>query len=262
MSNINEIVKKLLKEHGVEYVSCLCADELSVIQPHLYPENIKSAFFWLIPYYTGKHENRNVSLYAVSRDYHVFSRVLSESMKEKLGVMYPDEQFYFFCDSSPINEVAAAVKSGLGVIGKNRLLINEKYGSYVFIGSMLTSLEAEPEYIESKINTCLECDACLKACDFLSGKREYCLSELNQRKNVTDGELEIIKSKIIRWGCDECQEICPMNKNAQTTPVKFFHEEIIENVTPEILACMSKAQFKERAYSWRGKKTVLRNIEE
>ncbi len=261
MNNINKTVRELLNQNGIEYVSCLCAEELSIIQEHLYPEGIKSAFFWLIPYYTGKHENRNVSLYAVSRDYHVFSRALAESMGQKLKEMYPDEQFYFFCDSSPVNEVAAAVKAGLGVIGKNRLLINEKYGSFVFIGSMLTSLEAQSEFIESEKHTCLECGACLKACDFLSGKREYCFSELNQRKNVTDEELEIIRLKKIRWGCDECQEVCPMNKHVEFTPISFFREETIEIVTPEILENMSKMQFKERAYSWRGKKVIFRNVE-
>lgn len=261
MMSINERVKKLLCEQGIEYVSCLDVSELSVIQPHLYPDNAKSAFFWLIPYYTGKHENRNVSLYAVSRDYHLFSRELARCMSEKLKEEYPDEDFYFFCDSSPVNEVAAAVKSGLGVSGKNRLLINEKYGSYVFIGSMFTSIEAERMCISLKKNTCLECGACIRACDFLSGKREYCLSELNQRKTVTDEELEIIKSEKVRWGCDECQEVCPMNRKAEITPIKFFHDEIIENITPETLSGMSKSQFKERAYSWRGKKTISRNVE-
>jgi len=262
MSNINKTVRELLYQNGIEYVSCLCAQELSIIQEHLYPKGIKSAFFWLIPYYTGKHENRNVSLYAVSRDYHAFSRVLEKRMKEMLKEQYPDEQFYFFCDSSPINEIAAAVKSGLGVLGKNRLLINEKYGSYVFIGSMLTSVVAQPEVIALEKHTCLGCGACLKACDFLSDKREYCYSELNQRKNVTQEELEIIKSKKVRWGCDECQEICPMNKNAAITPIPFFREETIQNITPESIENMSKSQFRERAYSWRGKKVVLRNIEE
>ena len=108
----------------------LSAESLKVIQPHLMPENIKSAVVWLIPYYTGKHENRNVSLYAVSRDYHLYARDLKERLCSKAKEAFPNEGFYVFCDSSPVNEVAAAITAGLGVLGKNRLLINEKYGSY------------------------------------------------------------------------------------------------------------------------------------
>ena len=261
MSNINERVKNILCKYSIEYVSCLDVGELSVIQEHLYPENAKSAFFWLIPYYTGKHENRNVSLYALSRDYHMFSSQLAREVGESLKSEYPDEEFYFFCDSSPVNEVEAAVKSGLGVIGKNRLLINEKYGSYVFIGSMFTSIQAEQMRFVLERDTCIECGECTKSCGFLAGKRQFCFSELNQRKNVTEDELKIIKSKKIRWGCDECQQVCPMNKNAEITPVRFFHEEVIENVTADVLDRMSKTQFKERAYSWRGKKVIKRNVE-
>ena len=259
MKSINETLKELLLQNQIEYVSCLDASELTIIQAHLYPENIKSAFFWLIPYYTGKHSNRNVSLYAVSRDYHVFSKVLANELSIKLKELYPDEEFYFFCDSSPVNEVDAAAKCGLGVIGKNRLLINDKYGSYVFIGSLLTTIKAETKAVETK-KTCLGCDACLKECDFLSGKREYCYSELNQRKVVTEKELEIIKSRKIRWGCDDCQQGCPMNKNVAKTPIPFFYEEVIDTLNIEILEGMSKKQFKERAYSWRGKNNISRNL--
>ena len=67
---------------------------------------------------------------------------------------------------------------------KNRLLINEKYGSYVFIAELLTS--AELDFDDSEIpvapEKCIGCGKCIRKCAFLAGEREFCLSELNQRK--------------------------------------------------------------------------------
>lgn len=238
----------------------ISAESLKIIQPHLMPENIKSAVIYLIPYYTGKHEDRNVSLYAVSRDYHFYARSLNERLCSFAKEHFPDEEFYGFCDSSPINDVSAAISAGLGVLGENRLLINERYGSFVFIGSMLTTMAPENP-VNVPIKRCIQCGKCKKSCDFLCGKSDVCMSELNQRKQLTDQELAIVRSRKIRWGCDICQEVCPMNNDIEKTPIDFFYEEQITRLTTEILENMPKCAFKKRAYAWRGKKTILRNIE-
>ena len=235
------------------------AEHLKIIQPHLMPESIKSAIVFLIPYYTGKHENRNISLYAVSKDYHLYARSLYERMYKIAKEHFPDEEFYGFCDSSPINDVAAAITAGLGVLGENRLLINEKYGSFVFVGCVLTTLPAE-KAVNVPVKRCLQCGKCTSSCKFLADRSGVCMSELNQRKVLTDAELEMVLSEKIRWGCDKCQEICPMNKDVSITPIQFFHEDISENISSEMIKSMSKAEFKTRAYSWRGKNTLLRNL--
>ncbi len=256
---MHKFFEKFLDNEKLYIRAEVSAEHFKIIQPHLMPDNIKSAVVWLIPYYTGKHENRNVSLYAVSRDYHVYARDLKERLCSKAKEMFPEEEFYVFCDSSPVNEVALAITAGLGVLGKNRLLINEKYGSFVFIGCMLTTL-APDSPVNMPKKSCPKCGSCLKACSFLAGNREYCMSELNQRKHLTDEELSQVLAEKIRWGCDVCQEVCPMNKNAEISPIEFFHSDIIENVNAEMLRNMPKEEFRQRAYSWRGKNTVLRNF--
>ncbi|MBO4343050.1 MAG: epoxyqueuosine reductase [Clostridia bacterium] len=256
---MKELLSTVLKEENIEYFSFLDIADCSVIQPHLMPEGIKAAAIWLIPYYTGPHPERNISLYSISKDYHLFSKILERKIASRLKSAFPDGDFHFFCDSSPIDEVKAAISAGLGVIGRNGLLINEKYGSYVFIGSVLTTLETECEKPKERKN-CLGCGKCVSSCDFLAGKKSYCHSSLTQQKNVTDGELAEIRSKKIRWGCDLCQEVCPMNKNVPQTPVSFFYEDMKEYLTPEDIEKMSKAEFSERAYCWRGKKTMIRNL--
>ena len=259
-SAVAENIRRILADFGITECAFLDAKDLSVIQAHLYPERVQSAAIWLIPYYTGKHPNRNVSLYSVSKDYHLFSRTVGQALTAALEEKYPQEHFKAFCDSSPIDEVGAAARAGLGVIGKNRLLIHKTYGSYVFIGSLLMSVKITCEPKPTGIGSCLACGRCGKACAFLRGERDFCYSELNQRKLLSDAELAIVRSRRVRWGCDDCQEVCPMNRDVPLTPIPFFYEDLLEVVTPEKLDAMSKAQFRERAYAWRGKKTILRNV--
>ena len=255
-----KVFEDFFDREGISAFGEIFAADCRLVYPHLMPEGIKSVIVWLIPYYTGPHPDRNISLYAVSRDYHLYAKELGNRLVSAAKKTYPSEEFYVFCDTSPIDEVYAAVLAGLGVIGRSRLLINEELGSYVFIGSLLTTMMPDsPAKCQPK--KCLECGECERACDFLSGKKDVCASELNQRKVLTDEELREVKSRKIRWGCDICQEVCPMNRDVPITPIRFFHEDIIERVTPEMLEEMTKDDFKKRAFAWRGKKTILRNVE-
>ena len=86
------------------------------------------------------------------------------------------------------------------------------------------------------------------------------MSELTQRKHVSDEELEIIRAHKLVWGCDTCQEICPHNKSAEITPIEFFQRCLLEKIDAETIENMPKDEFSKRAYAWRGKKTLLRNL--
>jgi len=65
----------------------------------------------------------------------------------------------------------------------------------------------------------------------------------------------------ILWGCDLCQSSCPHNKNPKLTPVEFFHRDRIPCLTREILDNMSDEDFEKRAFAWRKRKTIERNLE-
>ncbi len=257
--DVQNRIRALLTGRGLDAIGFLPIADCHVIQPEKLPESVQSAAVFLIPYYTGPHPDRNISLYAVSKDYHLFSRRLAAELTPLLKADFPDGAFYFFCDSSPINEVKAAVDTGLGVIGQNRLLISPVYGSYVFIGSLLFSspLSSSARTAPGK---CLACGACRAHCDFLAGKSDVCLSELNQRKQLTEDELALVRSRPILWGCDTCQEVCPMNKDVPLTPLSFFYEDVLESPSVEDIDGMTKEEFLSRAYSWRGRRTILRNL--
>lgn len=255
---VKDCIQRLLSAEGIAACAFLDAAFLRVLLPSKMPEDVRGAAVFLIPYYTEAFPERNVSLYSVGKDYHLFSRMLSQKILPTLSAAFPDERFSMFCDSSPIDERKAAAEAGLGVIGQNRLLIHKTYGSYVFIGSILTTVRFSdrPQPTES----CLACGSCRRACAFLRGETDVCASELNQRKQLTDAELAAVRARKLRWGCDTCQEVCPMNRNASPTPIGFFYEERLPVLTPAYLDSMSKKEFSERAYAWRGKKTIRRNL--
>jgi epoxyqueuosine reductase QueG len=89
---------------------------------------------------------------------------------------------------------------------------------------------------------------------------------LTQKKGaLTDHEAEMLFEQKIAWGCDLCQENCPHTRSAIQngtifSPIPFFQEKTIPHLTTEILDGMTDEAFATRAYSWRGRDTVARNL--
>ena len=217
---------------------------------------------FLIPYFVRSDEDSNISVYAHARDYHFYFKALSERLKETFGDVVSA------CDTSPINEVACAVRAGLGSIGKNGLIINRRYGSYAFVAEAFFSLPVDHPLFEGierkdKGHFCLECGACERACptSALSDKSR-CVSFINQKKRLDEGDEEIIVKSGSVWGCDVCQSVCPMNKSAEETEISFFKEERTPYITLELLDEMIRdGSFSTRAYAWRGEAVIRRNAE-
>lgn len=223
------------------------------------PEKARSIIVMLFPYYLGeeKYEDCNISRYAVVTDYHLAINRAVENGLHKLREAYPDEQFVFFTDNSPIPEVQAALGAGLGVIGKNRLLINRDYGSWFFISEIVTTMQLPAA--EIKETECLNCGKCIAACPThaLSEdgfKKELCLSDITQRKGeLTPEQEKLIKQTGCAWGCDICQTVCPMNRNVKIDPAKVFLDGIETTARTDNIS--------DRAYAWRGEKVIKRNLD-
>lgn len=223
------------------------------------PENAKTVISVLFPYYLGEeaYEGSNVSRYAVSADYHIITKGYMEKAVEGLRALYPENAFEYFVDNSPFPEVTCAVNAGLGVLGRNSLFINRDYGSWVFLGEIVTDRYFPP--FEGKRELCAGCDRCVSACpaDAILPHgidREKCLSFLSQKK----GELAPgVKEKMIEyncaWGCDICQKVCPMNLHAKKTPIREFYDTARPVAAPE-------DEVEGRAFAWRGKAVIARNL--
>ena len=252
---------------GVEYFCVLSYSDCRESSPRIIGRESftpRSVILYLLPYYGGECEN--ISRYAASRDYHLALAEVNSHIAECLEREAPSACCRGYGDHSPIDERHAALVGGLGILGKNGLLINEKYGSYVFIGDMITDIA--PEDIGAttprEYSYCIGCGACLRACPtgVLSGEGSDCLSAITQRKGeLSDSEMALMRKYNTAWGCDMCQSVCPHNKNLLHTPIEFFKKDRITRLTKETLESMSDEDFKARAFAWRGKGVLIRNLD-
>ena len=259
------LVSALLRECGIELAGKISLEECKIIKPYLLERHgISSGTAIVIaaPYYADDNDS-NISKYAVSKDYHIFYKELFERIIPKLQEAYPDNKFAGFADHSPIDEIEVAAKCGLGVIGKHGLLITEKYSSFVFIATLFTDALIECETHE--IKRCESCGLCKKACPVLLDKSE-CLSARTQKKGeLSESDIELMKKHGTVWGCDICQSVCPHTKKAIKcgsiySPIPFFNEARTPLLTYDIIEKMSEEEFRCRAYSWRGRDVILRNL--
>ncbi len=231
-----------------------------------------TAVMLLLPYLM--HEDvyapdRNLSLYAVPRDYHGYLQDLKDLLLPPLRGIDPAYRFALFADHSPIAEVDAAARAGLGVRGENGLLLAPQYGSFVFIAEMITDAdyttvtgEEAPDFPDAP-PACERCGACRAACPAQNGG--MCLSALTQKKgNLTMAEAEALRAHELVWGCDICQLVCPYNRDVLAgkadTTIPYFRVHRTHALTAEQAACMNERDFQARAYAWRGREVILRNL--
>ena len=265
-----ECLKDLLKKENISLVSSLPLSECRILREYKLTrrgfKDISNLCVYMIavPYKCKDAGERNISEYAVSRDYHLYFKNLFDSITKSLADKYPNYTFCGFADDSPIDEIHAAARSGLGVIGKNNMLITKPYSSYVFLGEIITDFP-ESHYTLSEISECIGCGACKKVCP--KDKIGVCLSSLTQKKGIlSDAERDAIRTYGSAWGCDMCQAVCPYTKKAIDsgeiyTDIEFFKANRTPYLTKEAIESISDEEFSSRAYSWRKKETILRNLE-
>ncbi len=260
MEKISEILQKYFDVFGFCPFSSIENSLLECRAKSRIPANSKTVICVLFPYYLGeeKYEKLNVSRYAAVSDYHSVAEKYLSLTADELKKAFPENEFAFFADNSPIPEVMLAAKSGVGMLGKNGLLINEKYGSWVFIGEIVTDLDLKIE--NSQLRLCPDCGACRDACPTGVLKeevfdKEKCLSHISQKKtDIPEEYREMMKNLGCAWGCDECQKACPYNINAEKTTLEEFlcsARVHVEKDTP----------IEGRAFAWRGEKVIKRNLE-
>lgn len=262
---MTEAIRDFFKSEKIEYYSVGAYSDFKETRPDIIERtgiSGKSVIMYLLPYFT--EEGENISSYAIPCDYHTEIDRINRSLIGVINAHEPEAKAVGFGDKSPLNEREAAALMGLGVIGDNRLLINEKYGSYVFIGEVVTDIPPEKLGVKTPVNIaeCIHCGACLTACPTCAlSDKGVCLSEITQRKGeLTEAEKSLIKKNGSVWGCDVCQRVCPMNKGKAKTPLDFFYKDRINKLTKERVLSMTDEAFSSRAYAWRKRATVLRNL--
>ncbi len=263
------MLKEFFERENIEYFAALSPEHVTFWNPEKFQRlqeslgEIQSVVVFLIPYYAGQ-KTTNLSVYAQVRDYHLYIRQLSERLTDFLKERESTALFRGFADSSPLAERETALAAGLGKMGENGLLIHPKYGSFFFIGAFFFTECLLPNQMPEKAEKCLQCGLCRDACPtgaVTDPGRERCLSLISQKKKRTPEEDALLLQSECKWGCDICQNVCPMNRDLAITPIAFFQTDHISHLTLDA-AELPKEEFLSRAFSWRGRELIRKNLEQ
>lgn len=194
-------------------------------------------------------EKHPISCYAWGQDYHqVVGKKLKTLTDYLCGTLCPGSQAKWYVDTGPVLERSYAAQAGLGWIGKNTLLLNRKFGSFLFLGEILTDVELA--YDEPTDNLCKTCTSCLDACPVGALGVPGVLNATKCISYLTLEHRSDFKGKVDLYGylagCDLCQTVCPYNANAPAGLKEAFapRTEILE-LTREKASQMSEGDFKE-----------------
>ncbi|MFC7372965.1 tRNA epoxyqueuosine(34) reductase QueG [Fictibacillus iocasae] len=201
------------------------------------------------------------------RDYHHVLREKLQLLEAFILEKHPDAAVKSMVDTGELSDRAVAERAGIGWTGKNCAIITPEFGSYVYLGELITNIAIPPD--TPMEDQCGSCNICVEACPtgaLVQGGQldsNKCVAYLTQTKDFMPDEY---RSKIGNrlYGCDTCQTVCPENKK------KDFHLHPEMEPDPELakpllrpLLTISNREFKEKfghvSGSWRGKKPIQRN---
>lgn len=205
-----------------------------------------------------------LSIYAQGKDYHnIFYEKLARLI-DYLEKLDENVETKSFVDTGPILDRAIAERAGLGWIGKNNNLINKDYGSYLFLGEILTNISF---MADNRVeNLCNECNKCIENCPGGALLEDHhldpdrCIGYLTQKKGIIPNE-ERKKIGSSLWGCDKCQMVCPYNRNIPVDLHDCFAGRLDTDIS-QILNFSSDnipRVWKNSALSWRGIRILRRN---
>ncbi|MCM3216239.1 tRNA epoxyqueuosine(34) reductase QueG [Niallia taxi] len=276
-STFEEMRIRLIKQQELNYQSGFEEKDIEKrVNPSLLLDQPKSIISIALAY-PSKMKERVTSKKGARRgifcraswgtDYHVVLRDRLSKLEKYIMERVPDALCKSMVDTGELVDRAVAQRAGVGWSAKNCAIITPEFGSYVYLGEMITNLPLSPD--TPMEDQCGECNKCIDACPtgaLIQGGQldaQRCIAFQTQTKGFLAEEFrEKLGNRI--YGCDTCQTICPKNKGMD------FHNHIEMEPDPEIakpllvpLLTISNKEFKEKyghiSGSWRGKKPIQRN---
>jgi epoxyqueuosine reductase len=191
------------------------------------------------------------SVYVHGEDYHaVMNRMLGE-LNERVRAEFPSARNRAVCDIHPVSDRAMAMRAGIAWLGKNTNVISSQFGSWIFLGELMTTLDLPAD--EPLETLCAGCTKCIDACPtgaldtpFMLDARR-CISYLTiEKRGEIDAELAPLLGADV-YGCDTCQSVCPFNRVASESVV-FNREQrsALIDMPLEALATISDQEFAEK----------------
>lgn len=273
----SELKNRLIRQQELNYQSGFEEPNIEKrVTPSLLLDNPQSIISIALAYpakmsirvESKKGERRGIfSRASWGMDYHHILRDRLKKLEEFLLTKVPGARLKSMVDTGELSDRAVAERAGIGWSGKNCAIITPEFGSYVYLGEMITSISFEPDTpLEDQCGTCTRCiEACPTGALVQGGQinASSCISFLTQTKELIPDEFrDKIGNRV--YGCDSCQTACPVNKG------KNFHFHIEMEPNPEIskplltpMLKMSNREFKNQfghvSGAWRGKKPIQRN---
>jgi len=204
----------------------------------------KSVICVALNYYTPHQHSHDpdigkISRYGWGRDYH---KVLTKKLKALanwLTSQGENIQTRYYVDTGPIAEKAFAQRAGIGWIGKHSNLITRDYGSWLFLGEILTNLELEPD--RPHADHCGTCTKCIEACPTKAIAQPFvvdanrCIA-FHTIENKSEQIPEAIATNLQNWvaGCDICQDVCPWNQRFAQETLEADFQPFPHNINPQL----------------------------
>jgi len=196
-----------------------------------------------------KKDKATISVYARNRDYH---DIIKGKLKTLAGWLASQTKadVKVFVDTAPLMEKPLAQQAGLGWQGKHTNLVSREFGSWLFLGSILTTANLVCD--EKETDHCGSCSSCVDICPTDAFPAPY---QLDARRCISyltielDGPIPIEFRKAMGnriYGCDDCLAVCPWNKYAQTTrEVKLVSRDDLTAPSLEVLAGLDDTEFRK-----------------
>lgn len=181
-----------------------------------------------------------ISRYAWGTDYHDVLKEKLQALANNLGEQFKEPfAARVYADTGPLHERVFAKHAGLGWLGKNTLLLNDKIGSWFFLGVILTTLDLSPTLGPDELpprDLCGSCTKCIDACPTDALVEPYvmdarrCISYLTieLRGAIPENLREPMGQHV--FGCDICQDVCPWNRRAPVTRAPEFQPKIFSRI--------------------------------
>jgi epoxyqueuosine reductase len=216
----------------------------------------------------AQKDRATISVYALGDDYH---DVVKKKLKALAGYIFQTFQaeVKVFVDTAPVMEKPLAQKAGLGWQGKHTNLVSREFGSWLFLGSIFTTLELPPDAAEE--DHCGNCHACLDVCPTDAFPAPYrldarrCISYLTiEHHGPIPREFRAAMGNRI-YGCDDCLAVCPWNKFASAaSEMKLAARDELKAPTLSDLAALDdagfRALFRKSPVKRIGRERFLRNV--
>ncbi|WP_264736704.1 tRNA epoxyqueuosine(34) reductase QueG [Cytobacillus firmus] len=276
-STFDEMKNRLIRQQELQYQSGFEEPDIEKrVNPKLLMDKPRSIISIAVAYpskmkvrvVSKRGERRGIFCRASwGKDYHHILRERLQKLEEFIQSRIPEAICKSMVDTGELVDRAVAQRAGIGWSGKNCSIITPEFGSYVYLGEMITNLPFEPDKpMEDRCGSCNKCvDVCPTGALIQGGQldAQKCIAFLTQTKGfLAEPYREKLGNRL--YGCDTCQTVCPENKG------KDFHLHEEMEPDPEVakpllrpLLFISNREFKEKygpvSGSWRGKKPIQRN---